>query len=517
MADDGRLSLAVVNGRLDLSFQELKQLPAQLTTLQQLTALNIHSNLLTSIPSLANLSSLTEVTFGDNRINTFPPSLSLLPQLKFISAGNNQIQLIPSEIGQLRFLDKLYLYENKITQLPKEVYQLRRLRELHLEGNQLSIIPAAVTGLVALTALNVAHNILVTIDPALGFVTTLQSLNLHHNRLVDIPRSLAQLTALTELELSDNPLRVQLQELYKDGAYTLLAYMRAQLPEQSQVPIAKLWPQLRRSAKSDSLLLSAQSAAAKPTTPRQSQVATPTSVLGRIRSGSMQGKPPPAGAGKYLLTGTLEFTEPLEDGWIDMGRSAQQLRSVDDLRQEPLRAGTREVILLDKSCDAALAALLDGPIAAVRTLKDMRARVVLIALLIQRMLPLGSPTALQESIESARTRVQSNVLPVLVMDCGACRHRCALFKYLADRVNVPCRLVCGITTCEADDADNGSHTCCIVRVNQRTYLMDLITTVSGAEIPLWSAALHQRYGRFLGSFCVVADLFCFCCVVDLSE
>jgi len=163
---------------------------------------------------------------------------------------------------------------------------------------------------------------------------------------------------------------------------------------------------------------------------------------------------------------SLEFTDALDDGWLDPGKNAP-LRSVEESRQP----AAREVILIDRNADAALAALIDGPIAAIRTVRDPRARTVLLALLVCRALPSAHGATLQHALDEAREKSGCNVIPIMTLSAGTCRHRCPLFKYLADRVSIQCRLVNGISACSVDDSDAGSHCCCIVRVNQKTFYM----------------------------------------------
>ncbi|KAF3795404.1 Serine/threonine-protein kinase [Nymphaea thermarum] len=69
-----------------------------------------------------------------------------------------------------------------------------------------------------------------------------------------------------------------------------------------------------------------------------------------------------------------------------------------------------------------------------------------------------------------RKRLRSIVLPIGSLSVGLCRHRCLLFKALADAIDLPCRIARGCKYCRRADASS-----CLVRFGtEREHLVDLI-------------------------------------------
>ncbi|XP_057499743.1 serine/threonine-protein kinase CTR1-like isoform X1 [Actinidia eriantha] len=76
----------------------------------------------------------------------------------------------------------------------------------------------------------------------------------------------------------------------------------------------------------------------------------------------------------------------------------------------------------------------------------------------------------KECSNDVRKSLGSVVLPIGSLVVGLCRHRALLFKVLADRIDLPCRIAKGCKHCMRDDAAS-----CLVRFGiDREYLVDLI-------------------------------------------
>ncbi|KAL6838511.1 hypothetical protein ACP4OV_031756 [Aristida adscensionis] len=76
----------------------------------------------------------------------------------------------------------------------------------------------------------------------------------------------------------------------------------------------------------------------------------------------------------------------------------------------------------------------------------------------------------KECTEAIKSSTGSIMLHLGKLPIGLCKHRSLLFKMLADKVNVPCRVVKGCKYCKTDDASS-----CLVRFGlEREYLVDLI-------------------------------------------
>lgn len=102
---------------LDLSNQNLEQIPAYIFDLTDLKELNISHNKLTG---------------------AIQAEIRQLKNLKTLNASNNNMTGVPAEIGQLSNLEVLNLSNNDLTGLPYELGNLQNLQVLDISGNDYS-------------------------------------------------------------------------------------------------------------------------------------------------------------------------------------------------------------------------------------------------------------------------------------------------------------------------------------------------------------------------------------------
>lgn len=187
----------------------------------------------------------------------------------------------------------------------------------------------------------------------------------------------------------------------------------------------------------------------------------------------------------------LDYGEKVVDGFYDIyGLSTDpacqgKIPSILDLQTNAGDLGF-EVVMVNRTIDPSLVELeqiaqciaLDCPVSDV-------------GLLVQRISDLvtehmGGPVRdasdmiarwMEKSIE-LRTSLQTSILPIGFLNIGLSRHRSLLFKVLADKVGIPCRLLKGSHyTGNDDDAVN------IIKVeNDREWLVDLMAA-PGTLIP----------------------------------
>ena len=145
---------------LDLSNNELTDLPADFTRLRRLKILFCSGNRFTRLPEvLGDLSELSLVGFRGNQIAEVPPAA------------------LPAK------LQWLILTDNRLTQLPAALGGCTRLQKCALAGNQLSWLP-----------------------PAMAGCQQLELLRLAANEFADLPLWLAELPNLAWLAVGGNPL-----------------------------------------------------------------------------------------------------------------------------------------------------------------------------------------------------------------------------------------------------------------------------------------------------------------------
>ena len=147
---------------------------------------------------------IKELDLSYNNLTQLPVEIGQLTQLTILYLSNNNITHLPVEIGQLTQLTELYLDYNKLNQLPVEIGQLTQLTELDLNYNKLTQLPVEIGQLTQLTELNLSGNILTHLPVEIGQLTQLTILYLDYNNLNQLPVEIGQLTQLTKLYLPGN-------------------------------------------------------------------------------------------------------------------------------------------------------------------------------------------------------------------------------------------------------------------------------------------------------------------------
>lgn len=126
---------------LDLSGNQLSQLPDDLPRLTALRVLFCSSNRFTELPAvLGRCGQLSMVGFKANQIGHVP-SAALAPSLRWLILTDNQIPSLPASIGQCSPMQKLMLAGNRLTTLPPALAQCQQLELLRISANQLTALP----------------------------------------------------------------------------------------------------------------------------------------------------------------------------------------------------------------------------------------------------------------------------------------------------------------------------------------------------------------------------------------
>ena len=101
--------------------------------------LDLSSNQLTQLPSeIGHLTRLTYLTLSSNRLTQLPSEIGQLTQLTKLYSGNNQLTQLPTEIGNLTQLTTLALHNNPIENTLNPIIQ-RFLQRIQNKTNQKSI------------------------------------------------------------------------------------------------------------------------------------------------------------------------------------------------------------------------------------------------------------------------------------------------------------------------------------------------------------------------------------------
>ncbi|MGI2903405.1 leucine-rich repeat protein [Tolypothrix sp. VBCCA 56010] len=223
-----------------VSSNNLKTLPLELLDLPNLRKLDISGNPLESIPDVVTqILHLEELILIRVELTEIPEAIAQLTNLRELVLSLNQIIQIPEAIAKLTNLTQLDLRNNKITEIPEAIAQLTNLRELHLSGNKITQIPEAIAQLTNLTQLDLRSNQITEIPEAIAKLTNLRELHLRSNQITQIPEAITKLNNLRELHLRSNQITQIPEAITKLNNLTQLDLSGNQITEIPE-PIAKL-------------------------------------------------------------------------------------------------------------------------------------------------------------------------------------------------------------------------------------------------------------------------------------
>ncbi len=126
---------------LDLSNNQLDNLPVDFGRLKQLKILFLSNNEFEHLPSvLADCPKLEMIAFKANRISMVPEN-ALPRQTRWLILTDNLIEVLPDSMGSLHRLQKLALAGNKLIELPESMANCKNLELVRISANQLTYLP----------------------------------------------------------------------------------------------------------------------------------------------------------------------------------------------------------------------------------------------------------------------------------------------------------------------------------------------------------------------------------------
>ena len=126
---------------LDLSDNQLSELPHSFGQLKNLRILFLSDNKFTALPEvLSQCEQLVMIGFKANQIsrigeNVFPPSL------RWLILTNNRLEYLPKSIGRCKNLQKVALAGNLLRELPEEMAACKKIELLRISANKLTTLP----------------------------------------------------------------------------------------------------------------------------------------------------------------------------------------------------------------------------------------------------------------------------------------------------------------------------------------------------------------------------------------
>ena len=143
---------------LNLTGNQLSELPADLHRLTHLKILFCSDNLFTRLPEcLGECSQLFFVGFKACRISEVSPR-ALPGNVRSLVLTDNCITTLPEEVGNLEHLQKLMMAGNRLQNLPASLVRCRKLELLRISANLISELPQWLLSMPALAWLAFAGN-----------------------------------------------------------------------------------------------------------------------------------------------------------------------------------------------------------------------------------------------------------------------------------------------------------------------------------------------------------------------
>lgn len=194
---------------LDLSSNELTDLPFAITKLRNLCHLSLHDNNLSNLPfQIKSLQRLKTLDLSRNIFKTFPAVIELLEEeLEKLDMSQNQLKCIPAGIHNLRYVQSLDFSQNHIESFNIQGWPLMCLESLNLANNKIEVLPSCISIFKNTEILNLSNNKIQSLPPELNKLKNLQKLDLRNNKLSYLPSEVCNLKQIKTLDISLNELK----------------------------------------------------------------------------------------------------------------------------------------------------------------------------------------------------------------------------------------------------------------------------------------------------------------------
>lgn len=121
---------------LDLSLQNLTELPRDVEQFTHLRVLRVHDNLISAIPNFVwNLAELQEIDLSNNLVQTLSPRVGLMPRLRYLDLSDNKLTDLPKELAHTKKLVNVTVRNNPIS-----VVRRKELEKLLWNGGKISAL-----------------------------------------------------------------------------------------------------------------------------------------------------------------------------------------------------------------------------------------------------------------------------------------------------------------------------------------------------------------------------------------
>ena len=199
--------------RLDLSHQNLRELPTDIGKFTNLTFINLSNNpsldLEEAFKALARLTELTVLILDSNELHILPQNIGQLTSIKHISLVYNPAIKLEDTFNQLQTLPNfttLNLSHNNLNEIPENIKTNLHLSNLRLSYNSINT-STSISRLATVKKLKylwLDHNDIEKLPAEIGELTQMSELYLGNNAISELPNEIEKCNNLCVLYLGDN-------------------------------------------------------------------------------------------------------------------------------------------------------------------------------------------------------------------------------------------------------------------------------------------------------------------------
>ncbi|MDD2371471.1 MAG: leucine-rich repeat domain-containing protein [Firmicutes bacterium] len=171
---------------------------------EEVRSLVLNAKGIKSIEGLDIFTNLLLLDLSENEIKEIPKDMSKLQSLRILIINDNQISELGSGIMSLTKLEVLAANGNKINDLPSDIGNFDKLEQLQLQGNLITSLPKEISGLKALELFILEGNLIKELPKGIGELNNLTILDMRGNRLESIPWEIGDLSKVYFLDFSSN-------------------------------------------------------------------------------------------------------------------------------------------------------------------------------------------------------------------------------------------------------------------------------------------------------------------------
>lgn len=189
----------------NFSYEEQLELFNKYLSRVDIPSIDLSSQDLAEIPKIIfQVKRLKHLNLKNNNITTIPEDISLLTNLKTLDLSRNKIK--EDMVINLPQLYSLNVSYNELTVFSLFLQKLKKLQALNISYNRIEELPVEVTYLECLKTLIAVNNSIKIVHPNLFIMKSIQRIILRNNSIVELP-AVIELSELVELDLSGNVIK----------------------------------------------------------------------------------------------------------------------------------------------------------------------------------------------------------------------------------------------------------------------------------------------------------------------